>query len=170
MRTASFRPAIEIFSIRKTLISDNFDKLVFQLNKNFNDVNFSHADKLTGCPLDANNITKVRAYRGLICCYPHRTSRETWVRMTMAFSSSMKIFLSYVPGIHVVVFTRSSSVGRVLASTPICCSMLQNANRTKPSADTSAINSWVRVVTSFLCPSLFQRVCVRVCGVFLVAT
>ena len=55
----SFKPAIEIFSIRKTLISDHFDKLAFSLNKKFTgDVIFSHADTLTGCPLDANHIIK----------------------------------------------------------------------------------------------------------------
>ena len=88
--------------------------------------------------------------------------RETWVGMSMAFSSSMKIFLSYVPGMHVVVFTRSSSVARALASTPICCSILQYTKRTKPSADTWAIDPWVRVVPSFLCASLFQSICLRV--------
>ena len=72
---------------------------------------------------------------------------------------------------HVVVFTRSSSVARALASTPICCSILQYTKRTKPSADTWAIDPWVRVVPSFLCASLFQSVCVRVGDdVFLVAT
>ena len=135
--TTSCKLAIEIFSIRKTLSSDHFDKLAFSLNKNLtDDVICSHTDMLTGCPLDANNIIKFRAYRRLICCYPHRMSRETWVGMSMAFSSSMKIFLPYVPGMHVVVFTRSSSVARALASTPICCSILQYTKRTKPSADT----------------------------------
>ena len=72
---------------------------------------------------------------------------------------------------HVVVFTRSSSVARALASTPICCSILQYTKRTKLSADTWAIDPWVRVVPSFLCVSLFQSVCVRVDdNVFLVAT
>ena len=135
--TTSFKLAIEIFSIRKNLlvISRHFDKLACSLNKKFtDDVIFSHADTLTGCPLDANNIIKFRAYRRLIC-YPHRMSRETWVGMSMAFSSSMKI-LSYVPGMHVVVFARSSSVARALVSTPICCSILQYTERTKPSADT----------------------------------
>ena len=134
--TTSFKLAIEIFSIRKTLISDHFDKLAFSLNKKVtDDVIFSDADTLTGCPLDANNIIKFRAYRRLIC-YPHRMSRETWVGMSMAFSSSMKIFLSYVPGLHVVVFTRSSSVARALASTLTCCSILQYTKMTNPSADT----------------------------------
>ena len=51
----SFRLAIEIFSIRKTLISDHFNKLAFSLNKQFtDDVIFSHADMLSGCALDAN--------------------------------------------------------------------------------------------------------------------
>ena len=131
---------------------------------------FSHADMLTGCPLDANTI-KFRANKRLICCYPPRMSRDTWVGMSMAFSSSMKFFLSYVPGMHVIVFTRSSSVARALASTPICCSVLQYTKRTKPSADTWAIDPWVRVVPSFLCASLFQSVCVRVGDdVFLEAT
>ena len=115
--TTSFTLAIEIFSIRKTLIlliSDHFDKLAFSPKKRFtDDVIFSHADTVTGCPLDANNI-KFRAYRRLVCCYPARMPRETWVGMSMVFSSSMKIFLSYVPGMHVVVFTRSSSVARAL--------------------------------------------------------
>ena len=132
---------------------------------------FSHADPLTGCLLDANNIIKFRAYRRLICCYPPRLSQETWVGVSMAFSSSMKIFLSYVPGMHVVVFTRSSSAARALASTPICCSILQYTKRTKPSAGMWAIDPWVRVVLSFLGTSLFQIVCVRVGDdVFLVAT
>ena len=136
MRTStSFKLAMKIFSIRKTLISYHFDKLAYSLNKKFtNDVIFSHADTPTGCPLDANNIIKFRACRRLICCYPPRMSRETWVGM--AFSSSMKLLLSYVPGMHVVVFTRSSSVARALASTPICCSILQYTARTKTSADT----------------------------------
>ena len=91
--TASFKLAIEIFSIRKTLISYHFDKMAFSLKKKFTgDVIFSHADILTGCPLDANNIIKFRAYRRLICCYSPRVSRETWVGMSMAFSSSIKIF------------------------------------------------------------------------------
>ena len=135
--TTSFKLAIETFSIRKTLISDHLGKLAFSLNKKFTDyVIFSHADTLTGCPLDGNNIIKFRAYRRLICCYPPRVSRESWVGMSVAFSPSMKIFLSYGPGIHVVVFTRSASVARALPSTPICCSMLQYTKRTKPSADT----------------------------------
>ena len=72
--------------------------------------------------------------------------------------------------LHVVVFTRSSSAARALASTLICCSILQYTKRTKPSADTRSIDPWVRVVTSFLCVSLFQSVCVRVGDdVFLVA-
>ena len=137
MRTAtSFKLAIENLSICRTLISDHFDKLAFSLNKKFtNNVIFSHADTLTGCSLDAN-IIKFRAYRRLICCYPPRMSRETCVGMSMAFSLSMKIFLSNVPGMHVVVFTRSSTVALALASTPICCSTLQYITRTKPSADT----------------------------------
>ena len=81
--TTSFKLAIEIFSIRKTLIYDHFDKLEFSLNKKFtDDVIFSHADMLTGCPLDAN--IKFRAFRRLICCYPPRMSRETWVGMSIA--------------------------------------------------------------------------------------
>ena len=71
---------------------------------------------------------------------------------------------------HVAVFTRSS-FARALGSTPICCSILQHTRRTKPSADTCAIDPRVRVVPSFLCASLFRIVCVRVGGyVFLVAT
>ena len=60
MRTTTyFKLAIEIFSIRETLSSDHFDKVVFSLNEKFNDdVIFSHADMLTGCSLDANNIIK----------------------------------------------------------------------------------------------------------------
>ena len=122
---------------------------------------FSHADMLTCCPLDANNV-KFRAYRRLIRCYPPRVSRETWVGMSMAFSSSMKICFSCVPGMHVAVFTRSSYVARALASTPIWCSILQYTKRTKPSADTWEIDPWVRVVPSFLYAFLFQSVCVRV--------
>ena len=109
---------------------------------------FSYADMPTGCPLDVNNIIKFRAYRRLICCYPPRMPRETWVGMSTVFSSSMKIFLSYVPGMHVVEFLRSSSVARALTSTPICCSILQYITRTKPSADKWAIHPWVRVVPS----------------------
>ena len=128
--TTSFKVAIEIFSIRKTLFSHHFEKLAFSPNKKFtNDEVFSHADTLTGCPLDAN-IIKRRTYRRLNCCYPPRKSRETWVGMTMAFLWSMKIFVSYVQGIYVVVFTRSSSVARSLASTPVCCSILQYTKRT----------------------------------------
>ena len=90
---AFFKTAIDIFSIRKTLVSDHFDKLAFSLNKKFtDDVIFSHAEMLTGCPLDANNIIKFRAYRRLIYCYLTRMSRETWMGMRMASSSSMKIF------------------------------------------------------------------------------
>ena len=74
---AFFKTAIDIFSIRKTLVSDHFDKLAFSLNKKFtDDVIFSHAEMLTGCPLDANNIIKFRAYRRLICCYPPRVTRN----------------------------------------------------------------------------------------------
>ena len=133
--TTSFKLAIEVFSIRKTLISIHFDKLAFSLNEKFtDDVIFSHADMLTGRPLDAN-IIKFRTYRRLICYLP-RMSRETWVGMSVAFSLSMKIFSLYLPGMHVVVFTRSSSVARALPTAPICCSILQYTKRTKPSADT----------------------------------
>ena len=53
---------LRFFSIRKTLISDHFDKLVFPLNEKFaDDVIFSEADTLTGCPLDANIIIMLRA-------------------------------------------------------------------------------------------------------------
>ena len=114
---------------------------------------------------------QVRAYRRLICCYPPRMSRETWVGTSMAFSSSMSFFLSYLPGMHVVVFTQCSSVSRTLASTPICCSILQSTKRIKPSADTWAIDPWVRVVPCFLSASLFQNSCAQVGDdVFLVAT
>ena len=73
--TTSFKLAIEIFSIRKTLSSDHFDKLAFSLNKKFaNDVIFLHADTLTGCPLDPNNIIKFRAYRrNLLLSAPYVT-------------------------------------------------------------------------------------------------
>ena len=67
--TTSFKLAIGSFSIgsiRKTIISDHCDKLAFSLNKKFtDDVIFSHAETLTGCPLDANNIT-FRGYRRVI--------------------------------------------------------------------------------------------------------
>ena len=60
--TTSFKIAIEIFSIRKTLISDHFYNLDFSPNKKLtNDVMFSHADTPTAFPLDANNIIKFRA-------------------------------------------------------------------------------------------------------------
>ena len=135
------------------------------------DVLFSHAHTLTGCPLDANSIIKFQEYRRLISCYPPLMSRETRVGMSMAFSPSMMFFWSYVPGMHVVVFTLSWSVARALASTPICCSILLYTTRTKPSADTWAIDPWVHVVPPFLCASLFQSVCIRVADdVFLVAT
>ena len=118
--TTPFKLAIEIFSIRKTLISDHFDKLAFSLIKKFtDDVIFSHADMLTGCPLDTNNILWFRAYRRLICFYPPRMSRLGW-EWVWLFRRRWR-FLSCVPGMHVVVFTRSSSVARALASTPICC-------------------------------------------------
>ena len=46
-----------------------------------------------------------------------------------------------------------------------------NTRRTKPSADTWAIDPWVRVVSFCLCASLFQSVCVRLGDdLFLVAT
>ena len=80
-------------------------------------------------------------------------------------------FWSYVPGMYVVVFTRSSSVARAMASTPICWGILQYTKRSKPSADTWTIDPRVCVVPSFVCASLFQSVCVRVGDyVFLVAT
>ena len=79
-------------------------------------------------------------------------------------------FLSYVPGMHVVGFTRSYYGSWALASTPICCSILQYTKRTKPSADTWAIDPWVRVVPFCFCASLSQSVCVRGDDVFLVAT
>ena len=152
--TTSFKLAIEIFSIRKPLISGHFDKLVFSLNKKFtDDVIFSHADTLTGYPLDANNIMKFWAIRRLICCYPPRISRETWVGMNMAFSY-LKIFLSYVPGMHVVGFARSYSVARALASTPTCCSILQYTKSTKPNADTWAIDSWAVSYTHLTLPTI----------------
>ena len=60
------------------------------------DVIFSHADMLTGCTLDANNINKFRAYRRLICCFSPRMPRESWVGMSMAFSLTMEIFFYHM--------------------------------------------------------------------------
>ena len=118
--TTSFKLAIEIFLIRKTLISDHFDKLAFSLNKKCtDDVIFSHADTLVGCPFDAS-IIQFRAYRRVICCYPPRMSRNL-SGDEYGLHVVDEVFLSYVPGIHVVVFTRYSSVARALASKPICC-------------------------------------------------
>ena len=57
---------------------------------------FSHADMLTGCTLDANNINKFRAYRRLICCFSPRMPRESWVGMSMAFSLTMEIFFYHM--------------------------------------------------------------------------
>ena len=93
--TTSFKLTIEIFSIPKTLISDNFDKLAFSLNKTFiDDVIFSHADMLPGCPLYANNIIKFRAYRRLICCYPTRMSRKTWAGREWTFRRRWRFFIA----------------------------------------------------------------------------
>ena len=95
--TTSLKLAIAIFSICKTLTSDHFDKIAFSLNKKFTaDVIYSHADTLTGCSLGANNVIKFRAHRRFICCNRPHMSRENWVGMSMAFSSSMKMFLSDV--------------------------------------------------------------------------
>ena len=123
--TTSFKLPIEIFSFRKTLTSDHFVILDFSLKKKFTDeVTFSHADALTGCSLDASNIIiKFRAYGRLICWYPPRMSGETDVGMSMAFSSSMNIFIvctSHECGrVHSIFFCGPST------STPICCSILQ---------------------------------------------
>ena len=108
--------------------SDHVDKLAFSLNKKFtDDVLFSHAHTLTGCLLDANNIIKFQGYRSLICCYPPLLSRETWLGMSMAFH-----LLSYVPGMHAVVFARSSSGTRALAphpSTVSYCNILKGPSQ-----------------------------------------
>ena len=169
--TTSLKLAIEIFSIRKILVSDHFDKLAFSQSIKFtDDVIFSQADTLTSCPLDANSIITFRAYRRLIVVIRPVCHEKLGWGWAWPFRRRWR-FLWYVPGMHVVVFTRSSSVARALASAPICCSILQYTKRTKPSADTWAIDPWVRVVPSFLCASLFQSVCVRVGDdVFLVAT
>ena len=126
---------------------------------------------LTSYPFDT--IIQFRTYRRLICCCRHHMSRETWVGMSMAFSLSVKIFLSYVPGIHVVVLTRSSSVARTLASTlPSAvsyCKTLKGPSQA-PTRE-PYVDPWVRKMPSFLCASLFQSVCVRVGDdVLLVAT
>ena len=122
----------------------------------------SHADTLTGCPLEpstSSSFERIDAWFVVIrpVCYEKFGWGWAW-----PFRSRWRFFLSYVWGIHVVVFTRSSSVARALASTPICCSILQYTQRTKPSADAWAIDPWVCVVPSFLCASLFQILCVRV--------
>ena len=171
--TASFKLAIDILSIRKTLICDHFDKIAFSLNKKFtDDVICSHAETLTGCPLDAKNTINFRAYidAWFVVFRPVCHEELGW-GWAWPFRRRWRFFLSYVSSTHVVVFIRSSSVARALASTPICCNILQYTKRTKTSADKCAIDPWVRVVPSFLCASLFQSVCVRVGDkVFLVAT
>ena len=99
-------------------------------------------------------------------------SRATCVGMSMAFSSSMKTFFILCTR-HACgrVYSFFFCCARALASTPICYNILQYAKRTKPSADTWAIDPWVRVVPSFLCSSLFQGVCIPLGdAVLLVAT
>ena len=57
--TTPSKLAIEIFSISKTIISDDFHKLAFSLNTRFtDDVIFSCTDTLKGCPLNVNNTIK----------------------------------------------------------------------------------------------------------------
>ena len=164
-----FKLAIEIFSIHKTLISDHFDKLAFSLDKKFTeDVIFSHTDTLTGCRLDANNIDFL-AYRRLICCYPPRTSRETWVGMIMAsFRRRWSFF----------IICDRHACGRV-HSIFFCCPgfglhthLLYVAYyNTLKGPSQAPTRPWVRAVLSLLYPSLFQSVWIRVSDdVFLVAT
>ena len=132
--TTSFKLAIEIFSIRKTLISDHFDKLAFSPNKKFtDDVIFSHADTLTGCPWEANNIIKFRAYRRLLLSAAYVT-RNLGVDEHGLFVVDEDFFIVCTRHAQ-IVFTRSSSVARALVSTPTCCNILQYIKRTKPSAD-----------------------------------
>ena len=112
--TTSFKLAIEIFSIRKTLISDHVDKLAFSLNKNFiDDVLFSHAHTLTGCPLDANSI---KSFKGVnawfvvirpLCheklgwgwAWPFRGLWRFFYRMCQACMRSCSLDLLLVPGL-----------------------------------------------------------------------
>ena len=130
---------------------------------------FSHADPLTGCLLDANNIIKFRAYRRLLLSAAYVT-RNLGVDEHGLFVVDEDFFIVCTRHAQ-IVFTRSSSVARALVSTPTCCNILQYIKRTKPSADRWAIDPWVRVVPSFLCASLFQSVCARVGNdVFLAAT
>ena len=135
--TTSFKLAIEIFSIRTTLISDHLDNLAFSLNNFFtDDVIFSHADTLRGCPLDANNIIKFRAYRRLICCYPPRVTRNLGGDEHGLFVVDEYFFMvctrQACGRVHSIFFCCPGFV----ASTPICCSILQYIKRTKPSTDT----------------------------------
>ena len=138
--TTSFKLAFEIFSIRKKpLISDHLDKLAFSLNKKYtDDVIFSHEDTLIGCPLDANRcqnhqVSSVHQLH-LLLSTPYITRNLGGDEHDLFVVNGY--FLSYVPGMHVVVFTGSSSVAPALASTFICCSILQYTKMTKPSADT----------------------------------
>ena len=127
--TTSFKLAFEIFSIRKKpLISDHLDKLAFSLNKKYtDDVIFSHEDTLIGCPLDANRcqnhqVSSVHQLH-LLLSTPYITRNLGGDEHDLFVVNGY--FLSYVPGMHVVVFTGSSSVAPALASTFICCSILQ---------------------------------------------
>ena len=118
---------------------------------------------MTGCPLDANNII-FRAYRRLICCYPCYFSRETWVGMSMAILSLVNVFYSMYQACM-----SSGSFNFLLLpefwpphpSVVVYCNTWYN-KKTKPSADTRAIDPWVRVVPSIVWTYSFQGESVRV--------
>ena len=112
--TTSLKLAIEIFSIRKILVSDNFDKLAFSQSIKFtDDVIFSQADTLTSCPLDANSIITFRAYRRLIVvirpvcheklgwgwAWPFRRRWRFFYRMYQACMWSCSLDLFLLPGL-----------------------------------------------------------------------
>ena len=125
---------------------------------------FSHADMLTRCPLDANNIIiKFRAHRRSIYCYPPRVSRETLGGdehgLFVVDEDFFIVCTRHACGrVHSIFF---SSVARPLASTPICCSILQYTKRTKPSADTWAIDPWVGACGAFFSLRVLVSKCMR---------
>ena len=113
--TSSFELVIDMISMRETLVSVSTNSISSRKEKKTDLLISLGTAPPTRCPLDLYDVIKCCAHRRFNFCYPGCLSRETCVRMSVAF-----LVISYAPGMHVIASARASSVVRAYLRT-ICC-------------------------------------------------